>query len=82
MKHHSLSLKASLLESITKDSSSLNKEESTQPLKGFLKKDIDSIYSFADKDFSIKIVFNQDSLKEAISSLPYSVSYDNLNGIL
>ena len=58
MKHHSLSIKASLLESITKDASSFSKELSTQPLKGFLKKDIDSIYSFADKDFAIKIVFN------------------------
>ena len=55
MKHHSLSIKASLLESITKDASSLSKELSTQPLKGFLKKDIDSIYSFADKDFDASV---------------------------
>ena len=82
MKHHSLSIKASLLESITKDASSLSKELSTQPLKGFLKKDIDSIYSFADKDLAIKIVFNQNVLNEVLSSLSYSVAYEHLNGIL
>lgn len=51
----------------------------TTPLKGYLKRDIDSIYSFLDKDSSIKLVFNNKFIKDYLSTFPNYLTYDSLD---
>ena len=82
MKKHSPSLKSSLLDSLNNDYSQLSQNYSTQIIRGYLKKDLNSIYSFIDKDASIKLVFNQQFLKEYLSSLPTYITYKNLESML
>lgn len=71
-------VKTTLLDSFNEVHNGLTQEYHTQILRGYLKKDLNSIYSFVDRDASIKLVFNQKVLKEYLSTLPTYLTYENL----
>lgn len=75
-------VKTTLLSSLNKDIKELSQEFTTEIIRGYLKKDLNSIYSFVDRDASIKLVFNQKVLNEYLSTLPTYLTYENLESII
>ena len=75
-------VKTTLLSSLNKDIKELSQEFTTEIIGGYLKKDLNSIYSFVDRDASIKLVFNQKVLNEYLSTLPTYLTYENLESII
>ena len=75
-------VKTTLLSSLNKDIKELSQEFTTEIIRGYLKKDLNSIYSFVDRDASIKFVFNQKVLNEYLSALPTYLTYENLESII
>lgn len=75
-------VKTTLLSSLNKDIRELSQEFTTEIIRGYLKKDLNSIYSFVDRDASIKLVFNQKVLNEYLSTLPTYLTYENLESII
>ena len=51
-------------------------------ISGYLKKELDSIYSFVDKGASIKLIFNPNFLSKYIETLPNYISYENMENYL
>ena len=75
-------VKTTLLSPLNKDIKELSQEFTTEIIRGYLKKDLNSIYSFVDRDASIKLVFNQKVLNEYLSTLPTYLTYENLESII
>ena len=75
-------VKTTLLSSLNKDIKQLSQEFTTEIIRGYLKKDLNSIYSFVDRDASIKLVFNKKVLNEYLSTLPTYLTYENLESII
>ena len=75
-------VKTTLLSSLNKDIKELSQEFTTEIIRGYRKKDLNSIYSFVDRDASIKLVFNQKVLNEYLSTLPTYLTYENLESII
>ena len=75
-------VKTTLLSSLNKDIKELSQEFTTEIIRGYLKKDLNSIYSFVARDASIKLVFNQKVLNEYLSTLPTYLTYENLESII
>ena len=60
----------------------LNEEYSTVKIRGVLKRDINKIFSFCDKDHSIKCIFNENYLKQYLAGLPSYVTFDSLESTI
>ena len=75
-------VKTTLLSSLNKDIKELSQDFTTEIIRGYRKKDLNSIYSFVDRDASIKLVFNQKVLNEYLSTLPTYLTYENLESII
>lgn len=73
------SLSAAVLDFLKKDEHAVGTEFSNQVLKGYLKKDLNGIYSFIDNDCSVKLYFNPNYIEQYTESLPSNVTIDDLD---
>lgn len=70
------------LELLEKNSFPLSNSYLENNISGYLKKELDSIYSFVDKGASIKLIFNPTFLSKYIETLPNYISYENMENYL
>jgi hypothetical protein len=69
-------------ELLEKNSFPLSNSYLENNISGYLKKELDSIYSFVDKAASIKLIFNHNYLSKYIETLPNYISYENMENYL
>ena len=69
-------------ELLEKNSFPLSNSYLENNISGYLKKELDSIYSFVDKAASIKLIFNPNFLSKYIETLPNYISYENMENYL
>ena len=55
---------------------------SEKNILGYLKKELDSIYSFIDKGASIKLIFNPNFIFKYLETLPNYITYENMENYL
>ena len=55
---------------------------SEKNILGYLKKELDSIYSFVDKGASIKLIFNPNFIFKYLETLPNYITYENMENYL
>ena len=69
-------------ELLEKNSFPLSNSYLENNISGYLKKELDSIYSFVDKAASIKLIFNHNYLSKYVETLPNYISYENMENYL